>query len=97
MVKANEFLEMYGAKIKNISSSQAAKLRIKGGVEVVSLSNGKFAAAGIKEGFIITGINQQRIYDIQDMKALLQNIKNGGIYIEGIYPNGIEAYYAFGI
>jgi len=97
MVKANEFIEIYGAKIKNLSSSKAAKLRIKGGVEVVSLTQGKFKSAGIKEGFIITGVNQQRVYDIQDMKALLQNVKNGGIYIEGIYPNGIEAYYAFGI
>lgn len=95
-VKASEYFEIYGAKLKNINSSDASKLRIKGGVNVVSLSDGKFKAAGIKEGFIITSINKQRIYNTQDLQSVIKSIE-GGIYIEGVYPNGISAYYAFGI
>ncbi len=96
MVKAEPYLELHGAKISNISSEKASKLQIKGGVQVVSLSDGKFKSAGIKEGFIITSINRQNIYDIQDLKLILKKL-DGGIYIEGVYPNGISAYYAFGI
>lgn len=96
MVKAEKYVELYGAKIKNITNTESAKLRIKGGVQVIELGSGKFMAAGIKDGFIITSVNRQKIYDIQDIQLVFQNIQ-GGIYIEGVYPNGISAYYAFGI
>ncbi len=96
MVKAEETLELNGAHFKNLSASDASKLRIKGGVQIVKLDDGKFSSAGIKEGFIITSINRQSIQNIQDLQLIFQNIK-GGVYIEGVYPNGISAYYAFGI
>jgi hypothetical protein len=32
----------------------------------------------------------------EDVARILQNTK-GGILIEGIYPNGMRAYYGFGI
>jgi len=96
IIKANDELEIYGAKIKNILPSDANKLHIKGGVFITQLSDGKFKAAGIKEGFIITAINKQLIFDIQDLQTIIKNI-SGGVYIEGIYPNGISGYYAFGI
>jgi len=96
MVKAEESIELYGANLKNLKPGSASKLHIKGGVQVVSVSAGKFSSAGIKEGFIITSINRQKVYNIQDLQMVFQNIQ-GGIYIEGVYPNGISAYYAFGI
>lgn len=95
-IKASEFYEIYGAKLKNISSSDASKLKIKGGVSVISMADGKFKNAGIKEGFIITSVNKQIIYNTQDLQSAFKNLE-GGIYIEGVYPNGISAYYAFGI
>ncbi len=96
MVKAEPYLELYGAKLSNLSSEKASSIRIKGGVQVVSISDGKFKSAGIKNGFIITSVNRQNIYDINDLKMILKKL-DGGIYIEGVYPNGISAYYAFGI
>ncbi|MDA3890106.1 MAG: trypsin-like peptidase domain-containing protein [Salinivirgaceae bacterium] len=96
MVKAEVVPEFYGARVKDISSIEASKLRIKGGVQIIELKQGKFLSAGIKKGFVITSINRQKIYDIQDLQMILKNIE-GGIYIEGVYPNGISAYYAFGI
>lgn len=96
IVKADETIEIYGATFKAIPAAESNKLRIKGGVKVTNIQNGKFKSAGIKEGFIITSINRQRIYDIQDLQLVFRDLE-GGIYIEGVYPNGISAYYAFGI
>lgn len=96
IVKGDEVFELYGAKFRTLPSSDLSKLRIKGGVQVVSVTDGKFRSAGIKEGFVITSVNRKNIYDIQDFKLVFNNL-SGGIYIEGIYPNGISAYYAFGI
>ncbi len=96
IVKADELFELFGSKFKTIPASDANKLRIKGGVQVVTIGEGKFRSAGIKEGFIITSVNRRGIYDLQDFRLVFNNLE-GGIYIEGVYPNGISAYYAFGI
>ena len=41
-------------------------------------------------------IDKKRIMSLDDVKAVFDN-KDGGILIEGIYTNGVKAYYAFGL
>jgi Do/DeqQ family serine protease len=96
IIKADETLQLFGAEFKTLSPSDANKLRIKGGVQVVSVGDGKLKSAGIKEGFIITSVNRRATFDIQELRLIFNNLE-GGVYIEGVYPNGISAYYAFGI
>ncbi len=96
IIKADETLQLFGAEFKTLSPSDANKLRIKGGVQVVSVGDGKLKSAGIKEGFIITSVNRRTTFDIQELLLIFNNLE-GGVYIEGVYPNGISAYYAFGI
>jgi hypothetical protein len=45
---------------------------------------------------VITTIDKKRIATIEDLKLALEN-KKGGVLIEGIYPNGMRAYYGFGM
>lgn len=94
--KAGETVELLGANIRTVSPQTASSLRLKGGVEIVSLSDGKFAQAGVKQGFIIISVNRKPIYTADDLRLILQNT-TGGIYLEGVYPNGSISYYAFGI
>ncbi|MBR5166453.1 MAG: Do family serine endopeptidase [Salinivirgaceae bacterium] len=94
--KAGETTELLGASIRTVTPQTASGLRIKGGVEIVALSDGKFAQAGVKQGFIITSVNRKPIYSVDDLRLILQNT-TGGIYLEGVYPNGSISYYAFGI
>lgn len=96
LYKQGEDVELLGAKVRTVSPQTASRLKIKGGVEFVSLGEGKFQQAGIKENFIITSVNRSRVLGVDELKALLANAK-GGIYIEGVYPDGRIAYYAFGI
>jgi Do/DeqQ family serine protease len=96
IIKADETLKLFGAEFKTLSPSDANKLRIKGGVQVISVGDGKFKSAGIKEGFIITSVNRRATFDLQELRLIFNNL-DGGVYIEGVYPNGISAYYAFGI
>jgi serine protease Do len=52
---------------------------------------------GISEGFIITGINHQRVATVKDLRKSLEKLK-GGVLIQGMYENYPgELYYAFGI
>jgi serine protease Do len=97
VVKKSELTEVLDAKLAALGSEEKSKLGIKNGVKVVSAGEGKFAAAGISEGFIIMAINNKPVNSPEDVKNMLDKIKNGGVYIEGVYPNGTSAYYAFGL
>ena len=87
---------LYGAKFEKISTEEKKKLRVNHGIKVVDPGDGKFSNAGIKIGFIITFINKERIESFEDLQSVLQGV-NGGVYVEGVYPNGMTAYYAFGM
>ncbi|MCK4661522.1 MAG: Do family serine endopeptidase [Bacteroidales bacterium] len=92
----SEELIILGAKFEKLSNDDLKRLRISNGLKIIELSSGKFKSAGIKEGFIIIHVNRERVENIQELKNVINNIE-GGIYIEGIYPNGMAAYYAFGM
>lgn len=72
------------------------KLNITNGLKVVKLGAGKLLGSGIKEGFIIVRVDKKKITSIDDIRETLEN-KKGGVLIEGIYPNGLTAYYGFGL
>ncbi len=95
-VKAESYDTILGAKIVEVGNEDKQKLGIKNGVKVIELTAGKLSAEGVREGFIITQVNNKPIYSIEDLKKIIDNTK-GGVYIKGIYPNGVIAYYAFGM
>lgn len=92
----NEINTLLGANFAEVDQREAERLGINGGVKIAKLMPGKLRSAGIKEGFIITKIDGIEITSTDEMNQILQN-KRGGILVEGIYQNGIRAYYAFGI
>jgi len=85
-----------GAKIVELEKDEKAKLGLKYGVKVTELQTGKLKSEGVKEGFIITQVNNKPVYSVSELEKLINSTK-GGVYIEGIYPDGIVAYYAFGL
>ncbi|MES2838298.1 MAG: Do family serine endopeptidase [Bacteroidota bacterium] len=89
-------VSLLGATFESISKDEMRKLKIENGLKVATLSPGKLRSAGIREGFIITTIDKKVIASVEDLNQVLDN-KKGGILIEGIYPNGLRAYYGFGI
>jgi serine protease Do len=88
--------DILGARFEEITTQDKNKLGIKNGIKVVELKAGKLRAQGVREGFIITQVNNKPIYKIDDLDEILKNI-DGGVYIQGIYPNGVIQYYAFGL
>lgn len=92
----SDILNVLGADFRTLSDDEKAELGIEHGVQVAGLNAGKFAKAGIREGYIITRINRRPVDSINDIDRLLSSA-SGGVYIEGLYPNGETAYYAFGM
>lgn len=98
IVKKNEVEveSALGAVIEPVDVNELKKLRITNGVKVTKLTNGKLKSSGIKEGFIITSVDNKRINSNEDLINVL-NGKKGGVLIEGVYSNGMRAYYGFGM
>ena len=92
----NEIGNMLGAQFEPASKEEMQKLNIENGVKVTKLSSGKLKEAGVKEGFIITSVDKNPVEKPSDIESILNKNKDTGILVEGIYPNGQKAYYAFG-
>ncbi len=97
LVTASIFNSVLGARFEEVSRNEINKLGISSGVKVAELKQGKLLTEGVKEGFIITQINTQSVKSVGQLEGIVNGIKKGGIYIEGVYPNGVVGYYAFGL
>ncbi len=96
VVKPNEIIDILGAELKVVDNSLRRRLGISNGLQVTKLKDGKLKEGGVKEGFIITRVNRTNVTSIQELHQTLQGL-SGGVLIEGVYPNGLVAYYAVGL
>lgn len=92
----NEIRSILGVELSQPSKQELEKLKLPGGAKVTNLSSGKFADAGIREGFIITKIDKTSITNAEAAQDLLKDSSGEGHLIEGYYPNGEKRYYGIG-
>ena len=96
VTEKRDVFRLYGAELAEVSPEKLEKMKIESGVEVLSVSEGRFQSAGIKPGFIITYINQYQIKNITDLQTIIQRSRRS-ISIEGVYADGETVYYGMGI
>lgn len=80
-----------GADLETLSSEQARKYGIRGGVQVTNLKEGAFKKAKIQNGFIILSIDGQTVTKAEDAMKILKE-STGLIQLRGIYPDGDAIY-----
>ncbi len=93
-----EALASLGATLEELSTQELAKYRLKGGLKITKIDDGKLRQyTDIRPGFIITAIDNQVVTSAEQLQKILSH-KNGGVMMEGIYP-GLPGryYYAFGM
>ncbi|MBI9034862.1 MAG: PDZ domain-containing protein, partial [Bacteroidales bacterium] len=91
-----EINTLLGATFEEISDQELVKMNLKNGVRITHIGEGPLYRAGVKEGFILTQIEDQDVNSVSDISQILKTAK-GGILFEGYYPNGTKAYYGFGL
>ena len=85
-----DVVEFLGGRFADIEARTAKKLDIKGGVQVQSIkSGGLLAKARVREGFIITHINDKAVRSVAELGGLTDKVQS----IDGVYPNGKAASY----
>jgi serine protease Do len=87
---------IHGATFQKASADERKRFNIEDGYKIIRLENGLLKNAGIREGFIVVAVDRQVIHSSQDLKDALTSRK-GGVLIEGVYPNGLRAYYGIGL
>lgn len=96
VVKNDIGLSVLGATFAEISKTDMRKLGIQNGVKVIEVGPGKFRKAGIQKGFIIIAVNDKPVSTIDDIQKII-NSNPDGVFIKGIFPDGVIGYFAFGM
>jgi len=95
VIKDNKVM-VHGATFEALTAAEKSKMNIGYGFRITRLDNGKLKSAGIREGFILLQIDRKPVMNAQDLKDALTN-REGGVLLEGVYPNGLRAYYGIGL
>jgi len=96
----NQGVEVLGAAFSELTESQKKELNVSYGVKVSGVTDGKLKDAGVRKGFVILKINDQKIMNVSQLESVVKDIQNGagfddkGLFIVGMYPNGKVTYYA---
>ena len=88
-------IESLGVTLGEVPLNERNRLRINNGLKVNELRDGLLRTGGVREGFIILSINDQRIRSRSDIENALRNRDGEGLRIGGIYPNGMRIIYGF--
>ncbi len=90
-VKDEIVYEFNGLTVEDVPFNDLAKLNLEGGVRAKTVNEGKWKAAGIKEGFVIAFIDRVPVDNVEDLNRMLE-YKRGGILIEGFYNGEKKTY-----
>lgn len=85
-----------GATFIELSSKEKKELNIHYGVKIKSLGAGKLKSLGLKEGMIITKVNNETITSVEQLTSKL-NSRNKGVLLEILTESGRKDYVGFGL
>lgn len=98
MTKQSDVMSL-GCAFTELSNEEKEDLAISKGLKVVGIKAGKFKNAGIRDGFIITDINNFPVDSRDDVENIYNQIMRSSdsdkvMFITGFYPTGKKVYYA---
>lgn len=78
-----------GLQLQNLDKEELKKLNIPNGVKIIGTTNSDLAYYGVKDGYIITAINNKKIYSVNDVDNIINNKGfKGSLKIEMINLDG---------
>jgi hypothetical protein len=91
--KTSVYSKILGAELQPITKFEKNKLKIESGFKILSLGQGRLAQMRLPEGFIIYRVNNQVIYNLEQLENALN--QRGRVFIEGFNQDGSMANYSF--
>ncbi|MGC4035152.1 MAG: trypsin-like peptidase domain-containing protein [Chitinophagaceae bacterium] len=92
-----QVIEQLGAAFEPLDKSKAAAMKLSSGVVVKKLGQGIITdQTRIREGFIITRVNDTKVSTVEELKDALKAAGNSAI-ITGVYPSNPAAAYQYAL
>jgi S1-C subfamily serine protease len=92
-----QVIEQLGASFENIDPTAAAQLGIRSGVLVKELGEGIISdQTRIKEGFIVTKVNNRLVSSVDELKEALLKAGNSAV-LSGVYPDQPQLEYQYAL
>jgi Do/DeqQ family serine protease len=85
-----------GATFTELTAKEKKELNISYGVKVSSIGTGKLKSIGLKEGTIITKVNNEPVETVEQLTSKLNGI-NRGILLEVMSESGKRDFVGFGL
>jgi S1-C subfamily serine protease len=71
-----------GLDVEDVDTKELKRLELDGGIRIKALGNGKLARyTDVREGFIITKVNDQPVKSVQAFNEMLKTKKTGDLII----------------
>lgn len=92
--------DVLGAAFEALSNDKKREYGVSYGIEVTGLLNGKMRQAGIRKGFVILVVNDEKISTPEQLEKMVDRLLKGSsdnqyLVIKGFYPeNGRTKIYA---
>lgn len=98
ITKSSDMMSL-GCAFTELTTKEKKDLGISHGLKVIGVKAGKFKRAGIKDGFIITDINNANVNSREDVENIYNQIMRSAdadkvMFVTGLYPTGKKVYYA---
>jgi serine protease Do len=68
-----------GLGLENLTSAELKKLNIANGVRIREITNKELASYGVKKGYVITSIDGNKVYTIDDLNNMIANKSSGEV------------------
>ncbi|MDF2159242.1 trypsin-like peptidase domain-containing protein [Algoriphagus sp. CAU 1675] len=78
---------LLGAKLEAVNTIEKDKLGITHGIKITGLTRGYLRDLGLRDGFVITRINEKDALDPEAVGKFLEEF-SGRLLLEGVAPNG---------
>ncbi|WP_372766097.1 trypsin-like peptidase domain-containing protein [Lutibacter sp.] len=85
-----------GLDLENLSKEELKKLNISNGVRISEITNKELLYYGVKKGYIITSINSNKVYSVNDVNNMIANKTSDEVLrIEMLNLKGEQERYIF--
>ncbi|MHB1105315.1 MAG: trypsin-like peptidase domain-containing protein [Lutibacter sp.] len=68
-----------GLGLENLNTAELKKLNITNGVRITEITNKELASYGVKKGYVITSIDDNKVYTIDDVNNMIANKSSGEV------------------
>jgi len=93
----DQVIDQLGASFQPLDKDKAESMNISSGVIVKSLGQGILSEqTRIREGFVITHVNDTKVSTVDDLKQALKNAGNSAV-ISGVYPENPKVVYQYAL